>query len=152
MLLAPDDHPLAAGTARSRSPTWPTCRCCSSRPAPGSATTSTPTPPGLGVTLVPQAEVDGMRLLASLAYQGFGAAILPASAIVESQRRHLAQPSPLDGSPRRGPSGWPPPAGAACRTPARATLEVLRAGDRSEVPGRQGLHCGAPTRHDGPRR
>ena len=36
-----------------------------------------------GVTLTAQAEVDGMRLLASLAYQGFGAAILPASAIVE---------------------------------------------------------------------
>ena len=31
-------------------------------------------------TLVSQAEVDGMRLLASLAFQGFGAALLPASA------------------------------------------------------------------------
>lgn len=34
----------------------------------------------VGVTLVPQAEVDGMRLLASLAFQGFGPAIVPASA------------------------------------------------------------------------
>jgi LysR family hydrogen peroxide-inducible transcriptional activator len=34
----------------------------------------------LGVTLRPQAEIDGMRLLATLAFQGFGAAILPASA------------------------------------------------------------------------
>lgn len=34
----------------------------------------------VGVTLVTQAEVDGMRLLASLAFQGFGAALLPASA------------------------------------------------------------------------
>jgi LysR family hydrogen peroxide-inducible transcriptional activator len=33
-----------------------------------------------GVTLVPQAEIDGMRLLATLAFQGFGAALLPASA------------------------------------------------------------------------
>lgn len=33
-----------------------------------------------GVTLQSQAEVDGMRLLASLAFSGFGAAILPASA------------------------------------------------------------------------
>lgn len=33
-----------------------------------------------GCTLVAQAEVDGMRLLASLAFQGFGAALLPASA------------------------------------------------------------------------
>lgn len=34
----------------------------------------------LGVELTAQAEVDGMRLLASLAFSGFGAAILPASA------------------------------------------------------------------------
>ncbi|MPY93986.1 MAG: LysR family transcriptional regulator [Acidimicrobiia bacterium] len=33
-----------------------------------------------GVTLRPKAEVDGMRLVASLAFQGFGAAVLPASA------------------------------------------------------------------------
>jgi len=33
-----------------------------------------------GVTLNPLAEIDGMRLLASLAFQGFGPAILPASA------------------------------------------------------------------------
>jgi LysR family hydrogen peroxide-inducible transcriptional activator len=33
-----------------------------------------------GVELTAQAEVDGMRLLASLAFQGFGAALLPASA------------------------------------------------------------------------
>ncbi len=34
-----------------------------------------------GVRLRPKAEVDGMRLLASLAFEGFGAAILPASAV-----------------------------------------------------------------------
>lgn len=33
-----------------------------------------------GVRLIAQAEVDGMRLLATLAFQGFGAALLPASA------------------------------------------------------------------------
>lgn len=33
-----------------------------------------------GITLVAQAEVDGMRLLASLAFQGFGATVVPASA------------------------------------------------------------------------
>ena len=33
-----------------------------------------------GITLVPQAQIDGMRLLATLAFQGFGAALLPASA------------------------------------------------------------------------
>ncbi|RMH79862.1 MAG: LysR family transcriptional regulator [Actinomyces sp.] len=34
----------------------------------------------LRVTLVPQAEVDGLRLLTSLAFQGFGAALVPSSA------------------------------------------------------------------------
>ncbi len=34
----------------------------------------------IGKTLTPAAEVDGMRLMASLAFQGHGAAILPASA------------------------------------------------------------------------
>jgi LysR family hydrogen peroxide-inducible transcriptional activator len=33
-----------------------------------------------GVTLRPKAEVDGLRLVASLAFQGFGVAIVPASA------------------------------------------------------------------------
>ena len=33
-----------------------------------------------GLELVPKAEVDGIRLMASLAFQGFGAAIVPASA------------------------------------------------------------------------
>ena len=34
-----------------------------------------------GVTLIPQAEVDGMRLLASLAHEGYGAAVLPFTAV-----------------------------------------------------------------------
>jgi len=34
-----------------------------------------------GVELTPQIEVDGMRLLASLAFQGFGAAIIPSGAV-----------------------------------------------------------------------
>jgi LysR family hydrogen peroxide-inducible transcriptional activator len=33
-----------------------------------------------GITLRPRAEVDGLRLIASLAFEGFGAAIVPASA------------------------------------------------------------------------
>jgi LysR family hydrogen peroxide-inducible transcriptional activator len=34
-----------------------------------------------GVTLTPQAEVDGMRLLASLAHEGYGPAVLPFTAV-----------------------------------------------------------------------
>ncbi len=39
-----------------------------------------------GITLTPKAEVDGMRLLASLAADGFGAAVLPASAAQGSEK------------------------------------------------------------------
>lgn len=46
-----------------------------------------------GIELRPKAELDGMRLLASLVFSGFGAGIVPASAI----------PSNLDGSWRRIP-------------------------------------------------
>ena len=35
----------------------------------------------LGLTLKTKAEVDGMRLVASLAFEGYGAAVLPASAV-----------------------------------------------------------------------
>jgi DNA-binding transcriptional LysR family regulator len=35
----------------------------------------------LGVTLVPRAEVDGTRLIASLTFEGYGPAILPATAL-----------------------------------------------------------------------
>src|SRR5690606_19303498 len=35
----------------------------------------------LGVELTARAEVDGMRLLASLAFQGFGATIVPSGAV-----------------------------------------------------------------------
>ena len=53
-----------------------------------------------GVTLRAQAEVDGMRLLASLAFSGFGAAVLPASAApgwLEGQWRRI----PIEGIGRR---------------------------------------------------
>lgn len=46
-----------------------------------------------GVTLRPQAEVDGLRLIATLAFQGFGAAIVPAT----------AAPAGLEGRWRRVP-------------------------------------------------
>jgi len=53
-----------------------------------------------GVVLRAQAEVDGMRLLASLAFSGFGAAVLPASAApgwLEGDWRRI----PIEGIGRR---------------------------------------------------
>jgi len=42
-----------------------------------------------GVQLEPQAEIDGVRLLATLAVDGFGAAIVPATAIPHTQARRF---------------------------------------------------------------
>jgi LysR family hydrogen peroxide-inducible transcriptional activator len=53
-----------------------------------------------GLTLQPQAEVDGMRLLASLAITGFGAAVLPTTALPTSRNPTWKQVA-LDGIPHR---------------------------------------------------
>jgi DNA-binding transcriptional LysR family regulator len=77
-----------------------------------------------GVTLVPKAELDGIRLIASLAIAGRGAAILPATAIPTTLQTDT-HPVPVRGLPRRE-------VGVALRrralpgAPARAFLEVLR--------------------------
>jgi LysR family hydrogen peroxide-inducible transcriptional activator len=96
-----------------------------------------------GIELEPQAEVDGMRLLASLAFQGFGAAILPAS----------AAPSWVGGDwkriPIHGLEGRS--VGLATRkrgllsAPARVLREVLREVITTEAPNQPGIHPGLPT-------
>ncbi len=91
-----------------------------------------------GVALVPQAEIDGMRLLASLAFQGFGAAVLPASAApgwIGGEWRRI----PLDGVGGRAvglarrrrdrPS-------AATRAVAEVVVDVVRHGAESQT----GIH------------
>ena len=91
-----------------------------------------------GVTLTTKAEVDGMRLVASLAFEGFGAAVLPASAAP----RTYAGSRPwkivgVDGLTRRSVGlvrrrrGLP-------SAPARALTEVLRntvAAETARQPG-----------------
>ena len=72
-----------------------------------------------GITLRAQAEIDGVRLLASLAIEGYGAAIVPATAVprrlkgdVQADRRSRAPPARRrlgatapPGTERRGASG-----------------------------------------------
>jgi LysR family hydrogen peroxide-inducible transcriptional activator len=53
-----------------------------------------------GVALKPKAELDGVRLIASLALEGFGAAVLPASA-VPSYFQGSWRVVGIDGLPRR---------------------------------------------------
>jgi LysR family hydrogen peroxide-inducible transcriptional activator len=77
----------------------------------------------VGTTLVAQAEVDGMRLLASLAFQGFGPALVPASAAPNNIKGEWSI-TPVTGLQRRA-------VGLAQRrrglpsAPARALREVL---------------------------
>jgi LysR family hydrogen peroxide-inducible transcriptional activator len=79
VLIAPGAHPLAA---RTKVRLADLAKHELLLPAPGTALRDEldHAARAAGVKLTPQAEVDGMRLLASLAFQGFGAAVLPASA------------------------------------------------------------------------
>ena len=76
-----------------------------------------------GVTLRPRAELDGLRLIASLTWQGYGPAILPASGAAGMAAGYVRIPV-ADLPPRR--------VGTIVRrgrpsAPTRAVLDVLRA-------------------------
>ncbi|MGH9043907.1 MAG: LysR family transcriptional regulator [Acidimicrobiales bacterium] len=91
-----------------------------------------------GVTLKPAMELDGIRMIASLTFDGYGPAILPATAVPMHMRK-LFELVPLAGLPRRR-------VGVAQRrrglpsAPTRAVIELLHwvANDPQERP--QGLH------------
>lgn len=91
-----------------------------------------------GVTLVARAELDGLRLIASLAISGQGAAILPATA-VPAHLQFETQPIVVRGLPRRN-------VGVAQRkrglpgAPARAFLEVLHDVVAADARPEVGLH------------
>jgi LysR family hydrogen peroxide-inducible transcriptional activator len=91
-----------------------------------------------GVTLVARAELDGLRLIASLAISGQGAAILPATAIPPHLQRDT-RPIAVRGLPRRA-------VGVAQRkrglpgAPARAFLEVLHDIVEHDARPEDGLH------------
>jgi DNA-binding transcriptional LysR family regulator len=76
-----------------------------------------------GIVLTPQAEVDGMRLLASLAFQGFGAGIVPASAAPGRINADWKQ-IPVVGLKRRG-VGLVRRRRGLLSAPGRALSEVL---------------------------
>ncbi|HUZ09292.1 MAG TPA: LysR family transcriptional regulator [Acidimicrobiales bacterium] len=76
-----------------------------------------------GVTLRPSIELDGMHMLASLTFDGYGPAILPAAALPDHLRSEFRMVA-LEGFPRRG-------VGVALRTrglpsaPTRVLIETL---------------------------
>ena len=93
-----------------------------------------------GVTLSTKAEVDGMRLVASLAFEGYGAAVLPASAApripMDERRWKMVR---VDGLTRRSVGlvrrrrGLP-------SAPARALTEVLKRTVEAEADRQEGIH------------
>ncbi|MGE3619449.1 MAG: LysR family transcriptional regulator [Acidimicrobiia bacterium] len=94
-----------------------------------------------GVTLRAKAEVDGLRLIATLAFQGYGAAIVPATGApryLETgwERVHV------DGLQRRS-VGLARRRQALLSAPGRAVREVVRAVVAAEGPRLEGVHAGA---------
>lgn len=90
-----------------------------------------------GVTLMARAELDGVRLMASLAVRGLGPAILPATGATEGVMR-LSRAT-VAGLPRRK-------VGVVLRrrgrpsAPARATLELLESVVNANLDPAMGLH------------
>lgn len=91
-----------------------------------------------GVTLRAQAEVDGVRLLASLAFDGFGAAIVPATAVptwLEGSFRRIQVPElprrVVAFARRRRPSA---------SAPTMAALETLRQVAQNVGESQHGIH------------
>jgi len=91
-----------------------------------------------GVSLTPRAELDGVRLIASLTLRGYGPAILPATGATEG----------LQGFNRITVAGLPRrTVGLVLRrrgrpsAPARAMLEVLEGVVNSNLDPRSGLHA-----------
>ncbi len=91
-----------------------------------------------GITLIPSGEIDGLRLIASLTFEGYGPSILPATAVPRLLRPQFRS-VPVAGIPRRR-------VGVAQRSrglpsaPTRALLELLQAvvSDPTDLP--DGLH------------
>ncbi len=67
-----------------------------------------------GITLVAKADLDGVRLIASLTFDGYGPAILPATAVPAAMQDRWRRIS-VAGLPRRHVGRGRPPPGAAER-------------------------------------
>ncbi|MEN9803659.1 MAG: hypothetical protein RIS41_506 [Actinomycetota bacterium] len=94
-----------------------------------------------GVTLTSQAEIDGVRLMTSLAFEGFGPAIVPATAVprwLKGEFRRI----PVPELPRRV-VGWVQRRRPRPGPPTRAAFDVARELIDSRGPRQPGVHVGA---------
>ena len=80
MLLVADDHPLA-GDAELHVRDLEGFELALPAPHTASARSSTWPPGNAGTSLSPKAEIDGLRLLLSIALRGYGPALLPATTL-----------------------------------------------------------------------
>lgn len=137
ILLAPEDHPLAIGD----SVTFPELAQYPLLLGPqGTALRDDLDLDAerAGVTLTAQAEVDGMRLLATLAFGGFGPAVLPATAAPLTlaagpwKRVRIAEVTPRS-------VGLATRRRALLSAPGQAVREVLRRVVRDEVAAHPGV-------------
>jgi LysR family hydrogen peroxide-inducible transcriptional activator len=145
VLVVPRDHRLADlpgdGSARAPLPMAALADLELLLPLPGTALRdeidAAVQPAGL--TLRPSMELDGIRLIASLTFDGYGPAILPATAVSSHLRGQFVLVT-LEGFPRRR-------VGVALRrrgmpsAPTRALLDILRAAvlEPGNLP--EGLHA-----------
>ena len=94
-----------------------------------------------GVELLPQVEIDGVRLLTSLAFDGYGAAIVPATAVprwLKGDFKRIAVPE----LPRRV-VGWVQRRRPSPGSPTRALLAVLREVVATQGGEQPGVYVGA---------
>jgi DNA-binding transcriptional LysR family regulator len=138
ILVAPPDHPLAgggpvgvrelAGHELLLTPPGTSIRVLLDEAAEAA-----------GVELRPKAELDGLRLIASLCFEGFGAGVLPATAIPRWLTAGDWTVVPLPDLPRRCVA-------LACRkralasAPSRVAQEVIRDVVADEAAAHPGVH------------
>jgi len=96
---------------------------------------------GVGVELSPQVEIDGVRLLTSLVFEGYGAAIVPATAVprwLTGEFHRITVPE----LPRRV-VGWVQRRRPSPGAPTRAVATVLREVVALQGAKQPGVHVGA---------
>jgi LysR family hydrogen peroxide-inducible transcriptional activator len=137
LLLAADGHPLATGDTIELADLHEVPLLL---PPPGAALRRVleRAAASAGITLRAQAEIDGVRLLASLAFEGFGAAIVPATAIptwLEGSFHRITVP----GLPRRVVA-FARRRRPSASAPTMAVLETLRQVTREQGAQQRGVH------------
>lgn len=135
VLVVPPDHPLAG---RDRVTMGDLDGLSLLLPAPGTNFRKEIDMAGekAGVVLNPRAELDGVRLIASLTLRGYGPAILPATGAIEGAGFHRIAVSGL----RRRTVGLVLRRRGRPSAPARAMLEVLEKVVAANLGTADGLH------------